>query len=135
MTWQREASRIEPPKSSPPDPPTTCIWPSASLLPISLSRPPLWAFIPSSPPTQRHCSCNCFSLLSSHFPPLHWICSNIMKICYYSSLLYKQQSQNSSFLTLFPLSRYCQFFPLIFEAKLLQRSIFMVSNPPPLLFL
>lgn len=71
---------------------------------------------------------NCFSLLSSHFPPLHWICS-IMKICYYSSLLYKQQ-QKSSFLTLFPLSRYCQFPPaLIFEAKLLQRSIFMVSSP------
>lgn len=54
-----------------------------------------------------------------------------MKICYYSSLLYKQQSQNNSFLTLFPLSRYCQFFPLIFEAKLLQRSIFM--SPIPLL--
>lgn len=41
-----------------------------NLLPISLSRPLLWVSIPSSPPTQRHCSCKLlfspeFSLSSS----------------------------------------------------------------------
>lgn len=106
-----------------------------NLLPISLSRPLLWASIPSFPSTQRHCSCKLL------FSPEFSLSSSAMDLFQHHEKYaiiapFFTNNNNKKLLTLFPLSRYCQFFSPYLWGKTLPKIYFhglqSLSSPLPL---